>query len=51
MDNSKSAQGIIAPFAVCLTLFLWVGTCAEILSRGAYRSYDLSKLYLATRVG
>lgn len=49
MDNSKSAQAIIAPLATLLTAFLWLETWLEILSRGSYHSPDdLSKLYLAT---
>src|SRR5437773_1617785 len=48
MDDSKTAQAVIAPFAALLTTYLWLVTWLEILSRGAYHSSDdLSKLYLA----
>jgi len=46
MNAARSAQSVVAPFAICLTIFLWAGTCAEILSRGTYHSLDLTKLYL-----
>lgn len=47
-SNEQTGQAVIMPFAMLLTVFLWLETWVEILSRGAHRSPDdLSKLYLA----
>src|SRR5438445_71401 len=51
MRKRQAAQGMLAAFAICLTAFLWVGNWVELLSKGAYTSFDLTKLYLAIMAG